>query len=320
MIDKITLGAIIRGFFTMAFMSTSLNGYAVPAKEHAPASTPSLKAAQPAKEPAAAPIAKHLPSVTSLLKEKDKQLVKEAGEAVAETRNALDALDRNNPKEALADLEVVSGKLHAVLAKDVALKEVPIDADAVIMNFAGNLDLVRDAGKKARDLIEAQQLQAARQILDQLVSEIRITVTSLPLEVYPKVIEKTSSLIVAGKIDEAKAELNDLLNLLVTKTEIYPLPVLAAEENLTEAFRLEHTTDLTKEDSRKRVLSLADETNKHLELAEALGYGTKNDYQPLYQGIRALKETVHTDKFRTEWEKLHTFLLEFKDRLVHPAK
>jgi hypothetical protein len=320
MINKITPGTIVRGFFAMVFLSTSLNGYAIPAKEHAPVASPSLKATQPAKEPAFAPEAKHPPSVTSLLKEKDKQLVKEAGEAVAETRNALDALERNNPKEALADLEVVSGKLHAVLAKDTALKEVPIDADAVIVNFVGNLDLVREAAKKARDLIEAQQLQAARQILDQLVSEIRISVTSLPLEVYPKVIEKTASLIVAGNIDEAKAQLNDLLNLLVTKTEIYPLPVLAAEENLTEAFRLEHTADLTKEEQRKRISNLADETNKHLELAEALGYGTKDDYPTLYQGIKALKETVHTNNFQTEWDKLHKSLLEFKDRLVHPAK
>lgn len=313
MLNNLSLRPITHGLFTMALIAASINGYAAsPGKDSVP------PAAIPATIPAT-PATKHPPSATKLLKEKDKQLVKEAGEAVAETRNALDALERNNPKEALADLEVVSGKLHAVLAKDAALKEVPIDADASITNFAGNPDSVREAGKKARDLIEHQQLQAARRILDQLVSEIRISVTTLPLEEYPKVIEKTASLIVAGKIDEAKALLDDVLNLLVTTTEIYPLPVLAAEETLTEAYRLEHTTDLTKEESKKRVLNLADETNQHLELAEAFGYGTKDDYQTLYQGIKAIKETVHTNKFRTEWEKLHKFLLEFKNRLVHPA-
>ena len=88
-------------------------------------------------------------------------------------------------------------------------------------------------------------------------------------------IEKTASLIVAGKIKEAKTQLDDVLNLLVTTTEVYPLPLLAAEESLTEAYRLEHTTDLNKEQSRKQVLNLADEANRKLELAEALGYGTK---------------------------------------------
>jgi hypothetical protein len=306
MTHNITPGTIVRGFFAMALMATSVNSHASPAKE--PAS------------PAATSVAKHQPSGAKLLKEKDKQLVKEAGEAVAETKKALDALERDNPKEALADLEVVSGKLHVVLAKDAAMKEVPIDADAVIVDFDGNLDSVREATKKAKHLIDAHQLQAARQILDQQASEIRINVTSLPLGEYPGVIEKTASLIVAGKIDEAKAQLYNVLNLLVTETEIYPLPVLAAEETLTEAYRLEHTTDLAKEDSRKRVLNLADETNKQLELAEALGYGTKDDYQTLYQGIKALKETVHTNKFQTEWDKLYKSLREFKDRLVHPAK
>ncbi len=264
--------------------------------------------------------ARHKPSKMNLLKEKDKQLVMEAAEAVNETKKALDALERNLPGEALADLEVVSGKLHAVLAKDPALKEVPIDADAILLEFEGNLEAVQTTSNKAKELIENHQLQAARQLLDELASEIRISVTTLPLEAYPDAIEKTAALIVAGKTLEAKAQLYDVLNLLMTTTEVYPLPLLTAEETLTEAYRLEHTSDLAKEDSRKRVLSLADETSDQLKLAEALGYGGKDDYKPLYQGVQALKDTVHTNKFRGEWDKLHKALREFKERLVHPAK
>lgn len=44
------------------------------------------------------------------------------------------------------------------------------------------------------------------------------------------------------------------------------------------------------------------------------------DYKTLYQGIKALKETVHTNKFKDEWDKLLKALREFKERLVHPAK
>lgn len=65
---------------------------------------------------------------------------------------------------------------------------------------------------------------------------------------------------------------------------------------------------------------MVDETNLQLELAEALGYGTKNDYQTLHQDIKALRETVQTSKFQADWERLHTALLEFKGRLVQPTK
>ncbi len=313
--NNITRASIIRGFLTLGLMTAAVQGCAAPAKE-----TASTPAKETSAAPAAASTAKHQPSGAKLLKEKDKQLIREAAEAVGETKKALDALEGKNPKEALADLEVVSGKLHAVLAKDKSMKEVPIDADAVIVDFNGNLDSVKEAAKKARDLIDAHQLQAARQILDRQASEIRISITSLPLEVYPGAIEKAASLIVGGKIDEAKAQLYDVLNLLVTRTEIYPLPVLTAEETLSEAYRLEHTSDLSKEDSRKKVLTLVDETNKQLELAEALGYGKKDDYQILYQGIKTLKGAVHTDKFRTEWDKLNTSLRDLKEKLVHPSK
>lgn len=240
MFSNIALGTIIRILLATALIVTSVNSYADFGK--VPASAPAVTAT-----------AKYQLSAAKLLKENENRLVKEAGEALAETSKALQALERNNPKEALADLDVVTIKLHAVLARDAAMKEAPFKAEASVVAYDGNLDSVREAVKKARDLAGTGQPQAVGQILDQLVSEIRITATSLPLEAYSQVIEMATSMIVAGNIDRAKALLDDAVNRLpVTTTDVYPLPLFAAEESLMEAYRMEQSTDFDKEEKQKK--------------------------------------------------------------------
>ena len=297
------LGFLVAVSLTMP----SVSGWAAPAKKSPDASTSAAKPGHP-------------PPHMALTAEKEKELVKEAGEAVAETKKAIAALEKNQPKEALADLDVVSGQLRTVLAKDPALKEVPVEVDTLVVDFDGDRKSVEAVAGKAGELIRHHQLQAARYLLDGLASEVRISVTTLPLETYPAAIEKAASQIVGGKIDDAKTELYGVLNLLVTRTEIYPLPLLNAEETLMEAYRLEHGTDLSKAESKKKILKLADQANEQLKLAEALGYGSKDDYPALYQGVKALKTTLHTSKFRAEWDKLQEALKAFKKKLTPPAK
>ncbi len=56
-----------------------------------------------------------------------KDIVKEAAGAASATQSVLKALDNNQPKQALAALEVVSGNLHVLLACDPSLGLLPID-------------------------------------------------------------------------------------------------------------------------------------------------------------------------------------------------
>ena len=186
-------------------------------------------------------------------KEKEKQLVKEAVQAVMETENALAALSSHKSKEALLDLDGVSAKLRAILAKNAELKLVPVSFQEETFIYEGNLDDIKATTQKADQLIGDQRIQDARLLLGELASEIRINIISLPLGEYPAGIEKAASLIVAGKEDEAKKTLKQLLDTLVTDVEVYPLPVLAAEADLSEAYELEHKSDLSKTESKEKM-------------------------------------------------------------------
>lgn len=253
-------------------------------------------------------------------KQKQQQLVKVAIDAVMETENALTDLNNKKSKEALLKLNIVSAKLQSLLAKDSQLKLVPVSFQEQTFIFEGSLDDVKASAHKANELIEEQRIQDARQVLDQLTSEIKINVIELPLSEYPTAIDKAKWLIAADKPGDAINILTEVLDKLVAHLEIYPLPVLAAETDLTEAYELEHKTDLSKPESKENILKLADKAENQLKLAEALGYGEKKDYEVLYEGIQALRDTLHTNKFKAEWDKVKGAINQLKEKVIHPAK
>ncbi len=254
-----------------------------------------------------------------ILKAKQKAVIQEAVDAVKETQTALKALENDKPKEALAALEVVSGKLHLMLSRDPNLGLVPIDLQMQVFDIDEDLKTIKAIEKKVTKLVEKDQFQSARPVIDDLASEIRLTIVNLPIETYPAAIDAIAPLIDAGKIDEAKDALYAVLDTLVITEEVMPLPILRADFLLSEAFRIEHTADLSKEKSREKIDKLINDAGTQIKIAETLGYGDKEDYKPLYESIDALKKTMRGEGFAAELDKMKKALSTFKNKIVHPA-
>jgi hypothetical protein len=142
-------------------------------------------------------------------------------------------------------------------------------------------DTVKAVVKQARDYLSKDQVQQARLLVQDLASEADIHVTEIPLATYPAAIRAVAPLVDAGKTDEAKAALYTALNTLVIETYIVPLPKIRAEAMLKVADTIASKTD-RKEEDKTKLRSLIDATRQELQLAEALGYGTKDSYKPLY--------------------------------------
>jgi len=105
----------------------------------------------------------------------------------------------------------------------------------------------------------------------------------------------------------------------VITEEVIPLPILRAEASLSEAFRIEHSSDLSKEQSREKIEQLVGDAGTQIKIAETLGYGDKDDYKLLYDGIDALKKTMHGEGFAAEMDKMKKALSSFKNKIMHPA-
>jgi len=255
-----------------------------------------------------------------LLAEKSQEVVNEARDSISGTQQALIALEKNDTKAALSILKEVSKKLAVILDKNPALALVPADMKADIFDFEGDADTVKKEIKQADDLLDHGKLQSARQILAELASEMRITTVSIPLGTFPLAVKNAVALIDAGKANEAALVLDDVLNMLVERTEVIPLPLLRAEILLTEASELEHKEDLSKEKSRAEVLKFADAAKEKLKLAELLGYGSKDDYQSLYTAIDEIKDTIHSEKSAATWAKVKQTLTDLKNKITQAKK
>ncbi|HEB77949.1 MAG TPA: YfdX family protein [Methylothermaceae bacterium] len=254
---------------------------------------------------------------------KKEEAVKDALDAVLATRAALSALEQGKTKEALAHLEIANGKLTLLVARYPDLGLIPIDSDALVIDFQGDLKAIKKAVDEAEDLLDDGKVQDARALLTPLASEIRITTTHLPLAIYPEIIKKVAPLIDQGKIDAAKQTLNEALNTLVVTESVIPLPVLRAEAMLNKAA----TAAKAKAPEEQEVLRYLDNAMYQLRIAQALGYGDiDKDYKGLYKAIKELEKKIK----RRQWgeridramEELRKALGELRVRIgePHPTK
>ncbi len=254
------------------------------------------------------------------LAEKRKEIIEEAVDAAKATQKALNALDNDQPKQALAALRVASGNLDLLLARDPDLGLIPIDVQAQVFETNADLSTLKLLEDELEEFVDDHRYYEARALLNSLADEIRITQVLLPMAVYPAAIAESVKLIDAGKIDEAKNSLYGALDTLVIEHEVIPLPVLRAEALLTKAFQIEHKSDLSKKETRDKIENLVARTLTELKIAESLGYGSKDDYGDLYDGMDALKKAIGTAGFKGKWKQLKESITRFKNRLVHPVE
>jgi soluble cytochrome b562 len=166
-------------------------------------------------------------------------------------------------------------------------------------------------------LINEDKFQDARPIFDSLVDEIRVTVASLPLGTYLATIDEVIPLTEAGNLSEAKQHLVKALDTVVYEEDVTPLSIFRAEDKLNLAFQIAHTEDLSKPENKDKISHLVNEADQAINVAEALGYGTKKDYEPLYKGMDTLKKSIGTSGFEGEWQKFKAALTTVKNKIFH---
>ncbi len=236
----------------------------------------------------------------SQTEDKRKTLMADATSAIQETQGALKHLDDGNTKEALAALERATGKLDVILARDPTLELAPAGVGVITFDVQGGLDTVNKVRKQAENFIAAGQLQEARRLLKNLASETVISVSNIPLATYPDAIKSAVKLIDQNKNNEAKRVLQTALNTQVVTETIVPLPVVRAEEALKSAESLAQKKDRSKDDNDRLKASM-DQARGQLEFAQALGYGTKKDFDKMYAQLTEIRDKTADNKFGTGW-------------------
>ena len=236
-----------------------------------------------------------------IMVEKRRKILADATAAVAETEKALTALEQGKTDDALAALEVATGKLELILVREPALALAPISTEIVTVDLLSSSETVKAVIKEAEDYLKKGEIQKARPLVANLASEIVFRTTSIPLGTYPAAIKAITPLIDAGKFGEAKAALQAALNtLVVTTDDVIPLPKLRADWLLTSAEALANNEERTNEDN-EMLADLLNEARCQLQLAELLGYGTKKSYKPIYEQLDQIEAKTKGGKAGAGW-------------------
>jgi len=225
----------------------------------------------------------------SQTEQKRKALMADATSAIQETQTALKMLDEGKSNEALAALERATGKLDVILARDPKLELAPSGVNVVTYDVQGGLAAVKQARQEAESLVDAGRLQEARRLLKNLASETVISVSNIPLATYPDAIKAAVKFIDQNKKDDAKRVLQAALNTQVVTETIIPLPVVKAQDSLKTAEVLAQKKDRSK-DENDRLKAAMDQASSQLEFAQALGYGSKKDFDKIYQQLAEVRE------------------------------
>ena len=251
-------------------------------------------------------------SVSSQIASKRRTLVADAVSALRETEAAVQLLAAAKASDAIAALERATGKLDIVLAADPDLALAPVDVRAIVHDVIAAPDAVTALRQRAEAALDDGRLQDARHMIADLASEHVISVTSIPLATYPAAIKQAAALIHADKPAEAAAALETALSTLVVEDTIIPLPLVRAEALLDSARPLAEKPQRTagENDQLRRLLDAA---RLQIELAQALGYATKDD-------LEALSDELKTLQRKTEGQGFATGLFDRIKRLFEKAK
>ncbi len=220
--------------------------------------------------------------------EKRKKLVADATAAIVDTELALKALEDKKNDEALKALASVTGKIELIVARDPKLALAPVRTDVVTYDLFASLDTIKASIREARKALGDGEILKARPLVAGLASEIQFRTTNIPLATYPEAIKAITPLIDAGKIDEAKAQLQAALNTLVITTEMVPLPKLRAENLLNEAQILAEKKDRSQDENDELARHFAS-AREQLQMAELLGYGKKKEYKSIYTQLAKIE-------------------------------
>ena len=248
------------------------------------------------------------------ISERKVKLIEEGVSSIDITYQALAAIEGGNKDKAIELIEKGVGKLEVLLARDPDLVLIPINNTIKTEDFQGDLESIKTIKKAVKKAIEDDYFQVLRDEIAKLGSEVRIETVSIPILTYPDALRLSASFLEDNEIDLAKETLQTALNTLVISEQRIPLPILRAESLLEKA----KTQDAKDDDMKKEVLTLLENAEYQLILAEELGYGNRDkEYKELNDAIIEIRKSVKADSDpQGLFDKIIEKLSTFKDKII----
>ena len=208
--------------------------------------------------------------------------------AIDDTRKAVDAIASSDKDKAISAIEDATGKINILLARNPATALLPVDVAVEVIDIAP-LD-EKDVNRlvaAAEAAVTLHDFPAARLLLYNVTSELRVRTFNLPLATYPDALKQAARLLDAGKNSDASGILQTALNTLVVVDHVTPIPLILAQAGVGAAQNLQQSDKAT----AQALLTVA---SNQLKRCEELGYISSDspDYKSLNKEISDLQKQL----------------------------
>jgi YfdX protein len=230
--------------------------------------------------------------------------------AIADTTKALQDIAANKTKDALADIELATGKINILLARNPATALIPVASEVAIIDTAPRDETqLKHLIEAAILAVDSKNLPVGRLILQGLMSEIRVSTTNLPLASYPEALRDAAKALDQNNTTGASDTLLTALNTLVVVEQAIPLPIIIARTAVADAEQKAKTDKATTQ-------TLLEVARNELNRSKELGYNAVDpEYATLDSEISNLEKQVKAGSDVTSlFARLRAELTDFLHR------
>jgi hypothetical protein len=216
-----------------------------------------------------------------------KTLDREAIAAIQDTQRAINLISAKKNGEALSAIEQATGKINILLARNPSTALIPVQFAVDVIDLAPlDSKAISDLAQAASTAMKDKDYPAARVDLQNLMSEIRVRTSNLPLATYPDALKRAAQLLDQKKFDDANRVLLTALNTLVVVDRVTPIPLVVAKAAVTAA------QDLRQKD-KNTAQSLLEAAKNEVQRAKDLGYESADpEYASLDDQITNLQKQL----------------------------
>jgi len=218
-----------------------------------------------------------------MMKEAPKEILK----AFGDTYKALKLIQMKQNDQAIKFLESADKAFDAALKKHPELKMVPLTEQIFISELQATPEQIKVAVDYSRELLKGYHTQAAAALLATMSDEMDIATSYLPMELYPKAVKKALAALKKKDVNGALAALSAGFGTIVTVQAAVPLPLLAAQDLVVQASKM----DKTKKAEIEKLLKAA---KMELQKAYYLGYTDLHPkaYNDLMKQIKGIEKEM----------------------------
>ncbi|HHL43009.1 MAG TPA: YfdX family protein [Hellea balneolensis] len=238
-------------------------------------------------------------SIDTAMGAADLKIVDDAVVALDNIDLAISAIKAKDKITAKSKLETALGKLETVLSLDPALGLVPVSQEHITLDAYHDAKAVKTARRVAMGYLRRGMVQDARLLIKDMASELDIRTTSIPLATYSEAIKLALPLVADEEFDAAEKILNTALNTIVIRDQIIPLPVIRMTAALEAAKKIEAENKVLTSDQKEDVIAALDYAEDQMELAEALGYVSKDGYKLTHKVVKKIRKNLESKTSNT---------------------